>query len=195
MTTTRWILVSLIVILGGLLAARLALRRDRGSFVRYYSPELGVSFEYPAGWKVSVIPPGRPGLRELQIFGPRREDLEYSLYLHVMTRRLPEAAQGPGVVETVAQDGLKEQQKLPGFHLTAEGPTRCGRLRGILRRVSYELNLPTYTIHSSPIPMQELTAYGAHGERAFQISYAATAKDFSVYEAAFQRLLASFALR
>ena len=191
----RWVVAVLAIAVVTLVALVVVGRLwpgNRMAYAEFTSPELHVRFNYPAGWRVQEVPKTSTTLGEIQIFGPRREELQYSLFLDLTVKPLTET--GPKTLEEASSESLKEQRTLPRFQLLDERAVRCGHTAARQRRISYELQLPLYGAAQKPVTIHELSLTCLHGSRLYQLSYAAPADDFSNYEQAFHRFVRSFTI-
>ena len=183
-----------IVILGIAILITIMMRRtprSQESYTTFTSQRLGVRFDYPKGWRVKEITtPSGHVVGEVQIFGPRREDLGYSLYVDVSAESLSGGQLSHSLDEIVNQwQAIRKQQ--PSYAILEEARLRCGGEPAGRVVAQYELALPLKAVNRKVIMLKEATAFCLHHGYFFRLSFAAPAEDFVRYQHAFTRLVNS----
>lgn len=187
-----WTVVVGVGMIGGLLLWRHS-RRDMTRYTPFTSQHLHAQFEYPSGWTVHEIAKGLGRLLgEVQIFGPRREDLRYSLYLDVAAEPMPSSPTGSALsLQEAVERAIATQRKLPSYHVLARQPARCHGAPAVRVVASYALHLPLEGVEAKPVEFREVAAYCQRGSQLFRLTYAAPADTFEQHEHAFERLVKS----
>ena len=184
-----WILVVGIGMMGGIVVWRYV-RQPMASYTVFTSTHLHVRFQYPEGWKVQEVrEPGGTTMGEVQIFGPRREDIEYSLYVDVAAQHVSGNAATP---DQAVEAALAQRRKQRSYKLLEKTPIRCAGEPATRVLASYELLLPLTSANRRPVAFHELVAYCLHDGRLFRLTFAAPVEDFERHQHAFNRLVKSF---
>lgn len=188
-----WIVVLLLGIMAVMMAGHRGQDSSGGSYATFTSQPLKVRFDYPAGWLVREMakPIGKVA-GEVQIFGPRRDDLKYSLYVDVTA----EARPGPGTpaptLDAAVQAWLAQQRHLPSYQLLEQHAVRCAGQPAMRLLVGYSLPLPLEAAQRKKVAFHELTAFCLRDGQLFRLTYAAPVEDFARHRHAFERLVKSF---
>jgi hypothetical protein len=184
--TAWWGVAGLLVAIAGVLWMR-GSGGASGSYATFTSDHLKVRFEYPANWTVREMTKGLGRRRgEVQVFGPRREDLKYSLYVDVS------AEPAEGALPQLVEQALTRRQQRRSFAVLDQRPTSCDGQAAVQVLAGYDLTLPLESPKPSAVPFQELTAYCVHDAQLFRLAYAAPKEDFPQHRHAFERLVRSF---
>ena len=167
--------------------------RMQGAYRTFTSEQLRVRFDHPAGWRVREIHvPGGRLAGEIQIFGPRREDLKYSVYIDVAAYKTPAADGASPSLSTVVQTELQARQQQSSYRVIEQRDARCAGAAAKQVLAGYDLVLPLESVRARPVAFQELTAYYLRNGQLFRLSYAAPGEDFERHRHAFERLVKSF---
>ena len=186
-----WILALILGIMGGI-ALWQHTRSSMPVYTSLTSQQLHVRFEYPEGWKVhEVTKPMRGEVGEVQIFGPRREDLKYSLYLDVKAESVNSPTGEPPPLEQALKAALAERQHLPSYHVLEQQATRCAGQPAARILASYQLALPLQAAMRKSVEFRELVVYCVQRGWLFSLTYAAPAENFEQHQHAFEHLVKS----
>ena len=186
----------IVVLLGGMIGGVVMwqhMHKSGGSYATFTSPHLKIRFEYPQGWNVheQAKPVGRVA-GEVQIFGPRREDLKYSPYVAVSA----ETAEGPTNLNRTLEDAVKtalgRRQKLPSYRVIDQEHERCAGKPAVRVLASYELSLPLEAANRTTVAFREYLVYCLRDAQLFRLTFAAPADDFKKHEHAFRHLVKTF---
>ena len=188
-----WIVVFVLAIMGGIAVWQHS-RQSMGSYATFTSDHLKVRFDYPQGWTVREAPTPTGRIEgEVQVFGPRREDLAYSLSLDVAAESVaPPAGRSVGLKDSV-DASLALRRKLPSYHILEQTPVRCAGQSALRLLASYRLPLPLDAAKRKNVELREAIVYWLRGGQLFRLTYTAPAEDFAQHQHAFERFVKSFA--
>jgi hypothetical protein len=192
MPRVRWgLLITVVATVGG--AAIWWYNQNlMSSYLTFTNEHLGVRFQYPKGWNVREI--NRPSGRvfgEVQIFGPRREDLEHSIYVDVSAESV--SAEAPVTLEGAVEASLAELRRFPTYRILEQKPRRIAGRNGVGVASSYQLMLPLKARNRKTVEFREEIVYCLRDNRLFRLTFAAPVEDFERCRHAFIRLTKSFA--
>ena len=184
-----WLVIVACVVAGGVVVWKRTEQAAAG-YASYVSTRLKVQLQYPAGWRLMELekPQGRQ-MGEVQIFGPRSQDLQYSPYLDVTAEG---AATPSGVVPTLAdavQAVVLRRLRQRTYQTAGQADVRCAGAPAIRVVANYELRLPVQSAKPKTVAFREVNCYVLRGSQLYILTYAAPAEDAPKHQVAFEHLV------
>ena len=164
------------------------------AFARYQgkTPELPVSFEYPAGWQVEESSGSQEVYRQVQIYGPK--SLEDRLRVYLVVRAVPPKAVGgryEGLEDMVRQYRVTLMSSL---HVDAQGAIRLLGSSVPQLEVSGTLPRSWWSVDPEQIPVKGQRVFLEQDGRFYELGWMATAEASGPVAEAFRRLLQTLTL-
>lgn len=191
MKRLAWIIVLIVCVVAGGVAVWKRAERSEGAYVSYISTRLKVRLEYPStGWKLYEEPqPQDRVVGSVQVFGPRRQDLKYSPYLHIAAESTSVARGAQPTLEDVVRAALTKRLQQRSYQIAEQTPMRCAGVAAFRVLADYALVLPLESVKSKAIPFRELSVHCPHDGKHYILTLAAPAEDFPKYQSAFDHLV------
>jgi hypothetical protein len=191
-------LISVAVILLVVLIAGLAINMRKAKMPEDYeifiSEGMKIRFEYPRNWHLNEIKkPGGNILGEVQIFGPRREDLKYSIFLDVNKTKLSANQGENNSLEKTVENIITQRKKQPTYNVISKTKAKIDKSTALETDASFIFKLPIGEPNQKTTLMREISAYTLHKGSLFCLSFVAPSEDFEKHKEAFQHLKKSFA--
>ena len=156
---------------------------------------LACTFEYPENWAIGTEKGRKQPYQQVIILGPRNTSNNFSASLTM--RRMPMKASG-GIYSQLAdltEVRQKQYAKNPQYRQLNLGERMVSGQKAVSMTIEYTVPIPPYgKLQAEQVTLRTQFVQFALAGALYELSFSADARDYSVYEPVFERLLQTFVL-